>query len=63
MALGWRIDQEGFMESTAGWLNDLKLRLGWGETGQQAVGSYYNYIPIVTHRNRVPTIPTAMAGG
>ena len=48
VALGWRIDQEGFMESTAGWLNDLKLRLGWGETGQQAVGSYYNYIPIVT---------------
>ena len=48
VALGWRIDQEGFMQRTAGWLNDLKLRLGWGETGQQAVGSYYNYIPIYT---------------
>ncbi len=44
VALGWRIDQEGFMERASGWLSDLKLRLGWGETGQQAVGSYYNYL-------------------
>lgn len=48
VALGWRIDQEEFMERTRGWLSDFKLRLGWGETGQQAVGSYYNYIPIYT---------------
>ncbi len=48
VALGWRIDQESFMERSRGWLSDLKLRLGWGETGQQAVGSYYNYIPTVT---------------
>ncbi|MDE6697198.1 MAG: TonB-dependent receptor [Muribaculaceae bacterium] len=45
VALGWRIDQENFMESARNWLSDFKLRLGWGETGQQAVGSYYNYIP------------------
>ncbi len=44
VALGWRIDQEGFMDRARGWLSDLKLRLGWGETGQQAVGSYYNYL-------------------
>lgn len=49
VALGWRIDQEAFMESSRTWLSDLKLRLGWGETGQQAVGdSYYNYIPTYT---------------
>nr|QIM10843.1 SusC/RagA family TonB-linked outer membrane protein [uncultured Muribaculaceae bacterium] len=48
VALGWRIDQEEFMSRASGWLSDLKLRLGWGETGQQAVGSYYNYIPTVT---------------
>lgn len=48
IALGWRIDQEEFMENASSWLSDLKLRLGWGETGQQAVGSYYNYIPIIT---------------
>ena len=48
VALGWRIDQENFMHKASGWLSDLKLRLGWGETGQQAVGSYYNYIPTYT---------------
>lgn len=46
VALGWRISQEKFMESTAGWLNDLKLRLGWGKTGQQDVGSTINYLPL-----------------
>ena len=49
VALGWRIDQESFMESTRGYLSDLKLRLGWGETGQQAVGSYYNYLPLYSY--------------
>lgn len=45
VALGWRINDEAFMEGVRGWLTDLKLRAGWGETGQQAVGGYYNYIP------------------
>ncbi|MCH5232040.1 MAG: TonB-dependent receptor [Muribaculaceae bacterium] len=48
VALGWRINEEAFLHSASGWLSDLKLRLGWGETGQQAVGSYYNYIPTYT---------------
>lgn len=46
VALGWRIDQEEFLQPAQGWLSDLKLRLGWGETGQQAVGGYYNYLPL-----------------
>lgn len=48
VALAWRIDQESFLERSRGWLNELKLRLGWGETGQQAVGGYYNYLPTYT---------------
>lgn len=48
VALGWRINDEAFMQDAASWLSDLKLRAGWGETGQQAVGSYYNYIPTYT---------------
>jgi TonB-linked SusC/RagA family outer membrane protein len=36
----WRISSEGFM-SEAGWLNDLKLRGGWGQTGNQSgIGDY-----------------------
>lgn len=46
VALGWRIIDENFMEGTRGWMNDLKLRLGWGMTGQQEVGSTCNYLPM-----------------
>lgn len=36
---GWRINKEGFMEDLH-WLNDLKLRLGYGVTGNQDIGNY-----------------------
>ncbi len=48
VALGWKINDEAWMENAAGWLSDLKLRLGWGQTGQQDVGGYYNYIGTYT---------------
>ena len=34
VALAWRINEESFLKDIE-WLNDLKLRLGWGITGQQ----------------------------
>jgi len=47
-AFAWRINEESFMKS-AKWLSDLKLRLGYGLTGQQDVGGgYYPYIPTYT---------------
>lgn len=50
VALGWRISEESFMEGARSWWNDLKLRAGWGETGQQSIDNFYNcytptYIP------------------
>ncbi len=40
-ALGWRISDEKFMESTKNWLDNLKIRLGYGETGSTAnIGAY-----------------------
>jgi TonB-dependent starch-binding outer membrane protein SusC len=42
-AFAWRINQEGFMSGFSK-LSDLKLRMGWGVTGQQDVGSYYPYM-------------------
>lgn len=38
-ALGWRIDQEEFMKDIS-WINQLKLRLGMGTTGNSAVSAY-----------------------
>lgn len=34
----WRISDEPFMESTKGWLDNLKLRLSWGTTGNNDIG-------------------------
>ena len=39
-ALAWRINEESFMSSTSGWLDNLKLRLGFGKTGNSAVDPY-----------------------
>lgn len=40
---GWRVSEEAFMESTRGVLDNLKLRLSWGQlgnTGADDVGDY-----------------------
>ncbi|MDE6271763.1 MAG: TonB-dependent receptor [Muribaculaceae bacterium] len=48
LALGWKINNMPFMASSSSWLDDFKLRLGWGETGQQDIGQYFGYLPIYT---------------
>jgi TonB-linked SusC/RagA family outer membrane protein len=40
VSLGWRITDEKFMEKTSNWLNNLKLRLGWGITGTASIDPY-----------------------
>ena len=42
VALGWKINDEFFLKD-AKWMNELKLRLGWGKTGQQDDIGNYNY--------------------
>lgn len=39
VALGWRVDQEDFMKSLA-WISQLKLRLGYGVSGNAAINAY-----------------------
>ncbi len=47
VALGWKILEENFMEGARGYLNDLKLRAGYGITGQQDLGDdLFPYLPI-----------------
>lgn len=38
-SLGWRIDQEKFMQR-ADWVSNLKLRVGWGISGNYAIDIY-----------------------
>lgn len=39
VALAWRASQETFLKDVS-WLNNLKLRLGWGLVGNQNAGNY-----------------------
>jgi TonB-linked SusC/RagA family outer membrane protein len=43
VSLGWRISQEDFMESAKDIVSDLKLRAGWGQTGNQEIDNYATY--------------------
>ncbi|SHK48497.1 SusC/RagA family TonB-linked outer membrane protein [Xylanibacter ruminicola] len=42
VALGWKINEEAFLKNVK-WMDELKLRLGWGKTGQQEGIGDYNY--------------------
>ncbi len=40
VSLGWNIHNESFMENTRDWLDELKIRAGYGETSNQAINPY-----------------------
>ena len=47
VSLGWRISREKFMSGLK-WLDDLKLRASWGQTGNQEISNiarYTIYVP------------------
>ncbi len=41
-SVGWRLSKEAFM-SNATFITDLKLRAGWGQTGNQEIGDFNAY--------------------
>lgn len=46
-SLGWRLNRENFMKNLS-WIDDLKLRASWGQTGNQEISSnarYTIYVP------------------
>ena len=46
-SLGWRINNESFLRDQT-WLDDLKLRFSWGQTGNQEISNlarYFVYVP------------------
>jgi len=40
VSAGWNIARESFMEGTKNWLDNLKLRIGYGETSNQSINPY-----------------------
>ncbi len=43
VSAGWRISQEKFMSGASSWLDDLKIRVSWGQTGNQDISSTARY--------------------
>jgi TonB-dependent starch-binding outer membrane protein SusC len=41
-SLGWRITEEDFMAGLKSWMNELKLRLGYGVVGNDRMNTDYN---------------------
>ncbi len=48
VSAGWRISEEKFMRE-ASWLNDLKLRASWGQTGNQDISPTARYTIYVSN--------------
>lgn len=38
-SVGWRMNQESFIKDNVSTISDLKLRLGWGQTGNQEISN------------------------
>ncbi len=49
VAVGWNVAKEKFMEGPT-WISDLKLRAGYGESGNQAVGAYSTIAQVTSGR-------------
>lgn len=46
VSAGWTLTNEAFMESTREWLDFLKLRVSWGQVGNQNIDNYQYTAPI-----------------
>lgn len=47
VAVAWKINQESFLKDMS-WMDELKLRAGWGKTGQQNGIDDFYYAPLYT---------------
>ena len=51
-ALAWKINEEAFLRDSKV-VSQLKLRVGWGQTGQQDISqTWYPYLPIYTQSDK-----------
>lgn len=42
-AIGWRVSEEPFIKESAPWLDNLKLRISWGQTGNDKITNNVSY--------------------
>ena len=46
VSAGWTLTNEPFMQSVLGWMDYLKLRVSWGQVGNQNIDDYQYLAPI-----------------
>lgn len=51
VSAGWRISDEPFMKSTRNWLDNLKLRVGYGVTGNANIDPYVSLTAVTNSAN------------
>lgn len=56
VALAWKINNEAFLKDV-NWLDEFKLRLGWGQTGQQDINGDFRYTPLYTISDQYAQYP------
>jgi outer membrane receptor protein involved in Fe transport len=61
VAAGWRVTEEKFMEGTKTWLDNLKLRLSWGKSGNAAINPYQTLATLSPTIRGTEMIPTSMS--
>lgn len=62
LALGWKISEEKFFEGIRDVMNEFKMRLGWGITGQQDVGNFFPYMATYTESKQGSYYPNMFTG-
>lgn len=72
VSVGWNIANESFMSRTSGWLDSLKLRIGYGQTSNQSISPYstlgalssvyYNFGSSMSTGYYVSTLPNTELG-
>ena len=63
-SLAWRMEQEDFIKDNVHWLDQFKVRVGYGQTGNSAIdpySSFSNYSQIIDYANAVGDKVLAMA--
>ncbi len=53
VSLGWRVSEEKFIKNNVSWLTNLKLRLSYGQQGNDNVGAFQYLLKYAIGRNYV----------
>ena len=47
-SVGWRVSDEDFMSFSDGWLDFMKIRAGYGQSGNDRIGNYNSYTTYIS---------------